>query len=115
MQKHSLSLLTSVFAAGLAFVPSLAQAQEAAPAAPAPAEVPAAEAPAPTTVETAPPPAEAAPAAAPEEATAEPVEVAAAPAEEATEWPAGWFRFDHDSWLGTQFWFGATHTLGGVE
>ncbi len=116
MQKHSLSLLTSVFAAGLAFVPSLALAQEPPAAGPAPAAAPAAEAPAAVAVEPPPPAAaEPAPAAAPEEAAAAPVEVAAAPAEEASEWPAGWFRFDQDSWLGTQFWFGATHNLGGVE
>jgi hypothetical protein len=36
----------------------------------------------------------------------------AAPAEEASA-TSGWFRVDTDS-LGTQFWLGATHDLGGV-
>ena len=39
---------------------------------------------------------------------------AAASAEEAADSPtSGWFRVDTDG-LGTQFWFGATHDVGGI-
>jgi hypothetical protein len=50
--------------------------------------------------------------AAPEPATDEPP--AAEPAEEESGDVAGWFRVDHDV-LGLQLWFGATHTLGGID